>query len=62
MDTIPNLPTKKEVFSMEDIDSRVKRLANEKSNDIEGYQDQMLKIRGPIPIPHIPKLLNLAIK
>jgi hypothetical protein len=62
MDTIPNLPTKEEVFSMEGIDSRVKRLANEKSNDIEGYQDQMLKIRGPIPIPHIPKLLNLAIK
>jgi hypothetical protein len=62
MDTIPNLPTKEEVFSIEDIESRVKRLANGKSKEIEGYQDQMLKIRGPIPIPHIPKLLNLAIK
>jgi hypothetical protein len=61
MDTIPNLPKKEEDFSMEDIESRVRRLANGKSKDIEGYQNQMLKIRGPILIPHIPKPLNLAI-
>jgi hypothetical protein len=62
MDTIPNLPKKEGTFSMEGIESRVKRLANGKSKDIEGYQDQILKLRGPILIPHIPKLLNLAIK
>jgi hypothetical protein len=47
---------------MEGIKSRVRRLADWKSKDIEGYQDEMLKIRGHILIPHIHKLLNLAAK
>jgi hypothetical protein len=34
MDTIPNVPTKEEFFSMEGIKSRVKRLANGKSKEI----------------------------
>jgi hypothetical protein len=38
MDTIPIVPTKEEFFSLDDIEFRVKRLANGKAKDIEGYQ------------------------
>jgi hypothetical protein len=62
MDTIPIVPTKKEVFSLDDIEFRVKRLANGKAKDIEGYQDKNFKIVGPILIPQIHKLFNLAVK
>ena len=62
MDTIPIVPTKEEVFSLDDIEFRVKRLANRKAKDTEGYQDEIFKIRGPILIPHIHKLFNLAVK
>ena len=37
MDTIPIVPTKEEVFSLDDIEFGVKRLANGKAKDIEGY-------------------------
>jgi hypothetical protein len=62
MDTIPIVPTKEEVFSLDDIEFGVKRLANGKAKDIEGYQDEIFKIGGPILIPHIHKLFNLAVK
>jgi hypothetical protein len=62
MDTIPIVPTEDEVFSLDDIEFRVKRLANGKAKDIEGYQDEIFKIGGPILIPHIHKLFNLAVK
>jgi hypothetical protein len=62
MDTIPIVPTEDEVFSLDDIEFRVKRLANGKDKDIEGYQDEIFKIGGPILIPHIHKLFNLAVK
>jgi hypothetical protein len=52
----------KEVFSLDDIDFGVKRLTNGKSKDIEGYQNEIFKIRGSILIPHIHKLFNLAVK
>ena len=52
----------KGVFSLEDIDFRVKRLANGKSKYIEGYQEEILKIGGLVLIPHIHKLFNLAVK
>ena len=45
---------------LEDIDFRVKHLANGKAKDIEGYQVEILKIGGPIL--HIHKLFNLAVK
>jgi hypothetical protein len=51
-----------EAFSLTDIEFRVKRLANEKEKDIEGYQAEIFKIGGPILIPHIHKLFNLAVK
>ena len=51
-----------EVFSLEDIGYGVKRLANGKAKDIEGYQAEILKIGGPILIPHIHKLSNQAVK
>ena len=54
--------TTNEVFSLEDIDFGVKRLANGKVKDIEGYQAKILKSRGPIIIPHIHKLFNPAVK
>ena len=47
---------------LEDIDFRAKRQENRKSKDIEGYQAEILKNGGPILIPHIHKLFNLAIK
>jgi hypothetical protein len=62
MDTIPIVPTKEEVFSLDDIEFMVKQLANGKAKDIEGYQAEIFKIRGPILIPHIHKLFNLAVK
>jgi hypothetical protein len=62
MDTIPIVPTKEEVFSLDDIEFGVKRLANGKAKDIEGYQAEIFKIGGPILIPHIQKLFNLAVK
>ena len=40
MDTIPIVPTKEEVFSLDDIEYGVKRLANGKAKDIKGYQNQ----------------------
>ena len=46
IDTIPIIPTKKEVFSLDDIEFDVKRLANGKAKDIEGYQDEILKSEG----------------
>jgi hypothetical protein len=60
MDTIPIFPAKEEVFSLYNIEFGVKWLANEKAKDIEGYQDEMFKIRGPILIPHIHKLFTFA--
>jgi hypothetical protein len=49
-------------FSLDDIEFEVKRLANRKSKDIEGYQAKKFKIGGPSLIPHIHKLFNLAVK
>jgi hypothetical protein len=62
MDTIPIVPTKEEVFSLDDIEFEVKWLANGKAKDIEGYQDEIFKIGRPILIPHMHKLFNLAVK
>jgi hypothetical protein len=62
MDTIPIVPTKEEVFSLDDIEFGVEWLANGKDKDIEGYQDEIFKIGGPILIPIIHKIFNLAVK
>ena len=62
MDTILIVPTKEEVFSLDDIELGVKRLAKGKTKDIKGYQAKKIKIRGSILIPHIHKLFNLAVK
>jgi hypothetical protein len=60
--TIPIVPTKEEVFSLDDIEFEVKWLANGKAKDIKGYQAEFFKIGGPILIPHIHKLFNLVVK
>jgi hypothetical protein len=62
MDTIHIVPTKEEVFSLDEIESGVKLLANGKAEDIEGYQAEIFKIRGYVLIPHIHNLFNLAVK
>ena len=62
IDNFETLLTMKEFFSLEDIDFWVKRLANGKAKDIEGYQEEILKIGGPVLIPHIHKLFNQAVK
>jgi hypothetical protein len=40
----------------------VKWLIKGKYKDIEGYQYEILKIGGPVLIPHIHKIFNLAIE
>jgi hypothetical protein len=62
MDTFIIGRTKDDVFSLYDIEFGVKWLANGKAKDIEGYQAEIFKIGGPILIPHIHKLFNLAVK
>lgn len=62
MDNFETLFTTKEVFSLKDIDFGVNRLANGISKDIEGYQAEILKIGGPVLIPHIHKLFNQVVK
>jgi hypothetical protein len=60
MDTIPIVPTEDEVFFF--MKFMVKRLANGKAKDIEGYQAEIFKIEVSILIPHIHKLFNLVVK
>jgi hypothetical protein len=62
MDTIPIISTEDAFFSLDDIEFGVKWLANGKAKDIEGYQDGIFKIRGPILIPHTQNLFNLIVK
>ena len=62
METIPIVPTKEEVFSLDDIEFEVKQLTNGKAKDIEGYQPKIFKIGEPICIPHMHKLFNLEVK
>jgi hypothetical protein len=60
MDTIPIVPIEDEVFFC--MKFMVKRLANGKAKDIEGYQAEIFKIEVSILIPHIHKLFNLVVK
>ena len=62
MDNFETLLTTKEVFSLEDIDFGVNRLANGKAKDIEIYEVKILKIGGPVLTPHIHKLFNEVVK
>ena len=61
IDNFETLLTTEDVFSLEDIYFGVKCLKNGKAKDIEGYQEEILKIGGPILIPHIHKLFNQAV-
>jgi hypothetical protein len=60
--TVPIFPIEDEVFSLDEIEFRVKWLENGKDKDIEGYQAEIFKIRGPILIPHIHNLFKLVVK
>jgi hypothetical protein len=57
-----NIFIENKVFSIEDMKFGVKRLANGKAKNIEGCQDEILKIGGSIFIPYIHKLFDLAVK
>jgi len=45
-----------------DIESGINKLTNGKFKDIEGHQAEIFKMGKSILIPHLHKLLNLAIK
>lgn len=53
MDNIETLFMEEEVFSLDDMEFGIKQLAKGKTKGIEGYQLEILKIGGPILIPHI---------
>ena len=46
MDTIPIIPTKEEVFSLDDMEFGANQLASGKVEDIEGYQVKISNIGG----------------
>jgi len=52
----------RKMFLLFKTEFEVKFLSKGKSKDIEGYEIEILKIGGPILIPHIHKLFNLEIK
>ena len=54
-------PIKGDVFSLDGIESGINKIANGKAKDIEGYQDEILKMGRSILIPYLHKLLNLAL-
>jgi len=62
MGAILNTLVQEDIFYLEDVKFKIKQLANGKSGDIEGYQAEIFKIGRSIPIPHIQKLLNWAVK
>jgi len=62
MDTILNTPIKDDIFSLEDIESRINKLTNGKAKYIEGHQVEILKMGKYILIPHLHKLLKLVVK
>lgn len=62
MRNILNNPIEEDIFSLEYVDFKVKKLPNGKDRDIEGYLDKIFKMGRSILIPHIQKLLNLVVK
>ncbi len=49
-------------FSLEDVEFGINKLTNGKAKFIEGYQAELFKMGKSILIPHLHKILNLAIK
>ena len=62
MGTTLNTPIMEDVFSLEDIESGINKLANGKAKDIEGYQAEILIMGIYIVILHSHELLNLVVK
>jgi len=62
MDNFQALLTTEQVISSEDIEFGIKCLANGKSKDIEGYKEEILKIRAPVLIPYIHNIFNMVVK
>jgi len=48
MNNFENLLRMKEIFSLEVINFGVNQLVNRKAKKIDGYQEKILRIRGPI--------------
>lgn len=55
MDNIVKTPIEEDIFSLVDVEFRIK-------NDIKGYQAEIFKMGRYTLISHIHKLLNLAVK
>ena len=47
-------PIKEDVFSLDDIESGINKLANGKAKDIEGYEAEILKMGRSILISLFP--------
>jgi hypothetical protein len=62
VENIPTISTNVKVFSLEDIEFGVKKLAKENAKDIESYQTKILKIGRHVLIPYIHKIFNSTIK
>ena len=62
MENIQTFFMEEEVFPLDDIDFWIKRLAKGKAKDIKIHQVEILKIGGPILIPHIHKIFNIEFK
>lgn len=60
--TILNTPIKDDIFSLEDVEFWINKLASGKVKDIEGYQAEIFKMGKSIIFPHLHNLLNLAVK
>lgn len=62
MGTILNTHIKEYIFSQENIESMINKFANGKAKYIEGYHAKIFKMGRSFLIPHLHKILNLALK
>jgi len=62
IDNFQTLLTSDKIFSLEDIEFEVNCQANGNAKDIEGYQEEILKIGALVLIPHNQKLFNQALE
>jgi len=51
-----------DIFCLEDVEFKIKKLANGTTRDIEGYQAEIFKMARLVLIPHVYKLHSLAVK
>lgn len=62
MGKILNTHIEEDIFSLEYMEFKIKKLPNGNARDIKLYQDEILKMGKSIFIPHVHNLLNLELK